>query len=117
MGGVVFSIRDWSNEVSSTSIRWTDLNAGNIAAELANIAALMTAVEGVTLADIFKETIKAEENLFTPPAPPNTAQREVKWLVRGTDTVLNVPVNIEIPTADFSLLAPGSDLIDVTSAA
>jgi hypothetical protein len=116
MGGLTFGWQDYSIERSSTNVRWMDLTAGNIAAELIKIQALFDALEGVTMSPISREVIKAEDNQFSVGSPTVDSQREKKWLVKGTDTVLNRAVTIEVPTADLAFLAASSDTIDLTSA-
>lgn len=80
----------------------------------ASITAIVGAVDGVTVggrqdAKLVQEVTK---DAGTPgPAVSPLAQREVKWLVRGTDSVNGKSVQIELPCADLSLLTGGSDFL------
>lgn len=81
-----------------------------------SITALVSAVDGVTLGNrqtaVFVQEVDKDAGTAGPAASP-LAQREVKWLVRATDSVNGKSVQMEIPTADLSLLSGGSDFLDL----
>lgn len=83
----------------------------------AAITAVIAALDGVTLGNrqdaiLANETVK---DAGTPgPAASPLAQREIKWLVRATDDVNGRNVQIELPTADLTLLVGGNDFLVLT---
>lgn len=115
MGKWNFSIVDFDNESSTVGVRWFDLSAGNITAQLALIATLRTALEAVIIGTPRKETIIATDEDIAGALPANAfAQREVKWLVSGHDSA-GLSATLEIPTADLDLLAGGTGALDITA--
>lgn len=82
----------------------------------ANITVVVSAVDGVTLGNRQDAVFVQEVTKDVGTAGPSSnalAQREIKWLVRATDDVNGKNVQIEIPTADLSLLTGGSDFLDL----
>lgn len=101
---------DYSNESSTASIRVAD------AITDANITAIFNAIVGVTLGNAQKSVLATsiDKDAGTPGAAANAfAQREIKWLVRYTDTVTGKKYRCELPTADLALVVAGSDQMDV----
>lgn len=84
-----------------------------------NITVVVSAVDGVTLGNrqtaVFVQEVNKDAGTAGPAASP-LAQREVKWLVRATDSVNSKNVQIEIPCADLSLLSGGTDFLDLGGA-
>lgn len=82
----------------------------------AAITAIVSAVDGVTLGNrqdaVFVEETTKDAGTAGPSSNP-LAQREIKWLVRAVDDVNGKNVQIEIPTADLSLLTGGNDFLDL----
>lgn len=115
MGKLNLNVADFGNESSTIGVNWVDLTAGNITAQLALMATLRTAIEAVIIGTTRKETVIAVTTevggaLTTDPF----AQRETKWLVRGTDSA-GLSATLEIPTADLSALTGGSGALDITA--
>lgn len=83
----------------------------------AAITAIVSAVDGLTLGNrqdaVFVEETTKDAGTAGPSANPY-AQREIKYLVRATDDVNGKSVQIELPTADLSLLGGGSDFLDLS---
>jgi hypothetical protein len=117
MGKANWATIDHDAEGSSIGVRCADLNAGNIAVTLANIAILQTALEAVSLNGFTKLDVLAVTTLIGDPQPVSgLAQREIKWLVSGTDTG-GFTTTIEIPGADLTLLPAGSPNLDLAAGA
>lgn len=104
---LTISVLDHDKESSTVSVRGADVNAGNFAAQEALMDAILAAVDGVSIGQVYKDerTYAVNEVTKTPPANP-FSQRETKWLVRYTDDVdSNGDGSFEIPAADLALLS------------
>jgi hypothetical protein len=110
--------RDWSDELSTVQVHITPITVVTIVAELVIIAALRTAIEGITIGVASRDKIIMDDTIISAARPASPlAQREVKWLVRYHGVDNNKKWTCEIPTADLSLagvLVPGSDFADLT---
>lgn len=113
---VNFTIRDYSNELSSFGITSVTGNAGNLAAELAEAVTLSSAIENLTIGHLDKYTYSIIP-LDTPITPSNVyAQREVKWLVTYTGDVSGKSYSIEIAAPNLTdNLNGNSDDADLSS--
>ena len=82
MGKINLSFKDYSDEGSSVSFFTDTINAGNLAAQTTLMNALVTAIEGLTLGKIVRETLVAidTDNGNTPASDVNS-QRERKCLL------------------------------------
>lgn len=111
-----FTIRDYSNELSSFGVISVTGNAGNLAAETAAAAALSSAVENLTIGHLDKYTYQIFL-LDNPITPSNVyAQREVKWLVSyvGDTSGKNYSIEIAAPDLTGNIVA-NSDMADLGS--
>lgn len=119
MGRMQFSVRDFSEERSSVDFGIVDLTAGNIAANLTAFDTVQAAIEGVILGEVATRRLVAVDEVVSAVIPTNAfAQRELKWLVRYTDTVNGKSGSLEIPTANpTGILIPGTDRMDLTETA
>lgn len=99
------SLWDYDKEPSSVTMEGLTITAANLDAQNTMMDAIETAIAGVSLGVIFKDTRVFDYSLIAG-TPPNDkdAQREKKWLVRMHDAVTFKPHKIEIPCADLSLL-------------
>lgn len=115
MGSYNLTFIDHDSETSTFGLRIPDLNAGNIAAQLALLATLRAAVEAVVIGTLRKEETSAITDEIAGVAPADGfAQRETKWLVSGVDST-GISATLEIPTADLDLLPSGSGTLDLTA--
>lgn len=115
MGSYSLTFIDHDTESSTFGLRIPDLNAGNIAAQLALLATLRAAVEAVVLGTLRKEETSAIVDEIAGVAPADGfAQRETKWLVSGVDST-GLPCTLEIPCADLDLLPGGSGVLDISA--
>lgn len=95
--------KDADNESASLSIRGVTMNAGNIVAQVALIAALRAAIEDVSLLVTSDEKVVAIDNSYTVVLPTSPyAQRGIKFLVRGRDSLGN-PQSFHISGANLGL--------------
>jgi hypothetical protein len=119
-----FSFIDHSGEISGFKVNTPTLDATNvddytdttIGTPLGNFKA---AVDAITLCNEVKISIGAAEVLSIPGLPAdNSAQREIKLLVRYADTVLpQHKGSFEIPGPNMSLVAQvGTDVVDMGNA-
>lgn len=113
-----FSGLDYSREHTRTSGWMVDLSAGNFVAQGTAIAAVTTAIQGVSLID-FDGAVYPAHVTTTETAPPaaTEAQREIKWRVSIRDATTNKLSSMEIGGADTSLLVANTDLMDVSAGA
>lgn len=121
------SIEDYDAEKSRFSVNVGPLTAANYTAKHAAIDALKDALPGIIMGEVRSVNIN---EIFTESVAPVTAQqaqRETKWLVTLRDvteffdvgnTISNPGYGnlfqIEVPTADLSLLANNSDELPLT---
>lgn len=119
MSSVTVTLADYDNEKSSTTINIVDVNAGNYAATATALSDLGIAIGGLTIGSLFKETLRAIDNVIDGTPPTNKfAQRETKWLVRTIDTVTGKEYRNEIGTANLALLPDGgTDTLDLAATA
>lgn len=100
---VTFTVKDFSDEKSSTSIGVPGYNVLNNAQTLTDIGALRAAMAGISAGAIVQENLTwfaTKYNAATPTDP--AAQRENKWLVRLMDDVTFAEYRIEVPCADIA---------------
>jgi len=116
MGRMQFSFRDFSEERSTVDFAIVDLTAGNIAANLTAFDTVAAAIDGVTLGTLATRRLVAVDEVVSSVIPANPfAQRELKWLVRYTDTVNGKSGSLEIPTADpTGIMVAGTDRMDLS---
>lgn len=114
MGRVNLGYVDRDNEKASVGVHIADMTAGTFTAQNGFIDALVSAIDGVTLLALTKDSRIAVEVGFAPALPTSVwAQRGIKWLVRAVDPGGNA-VTFHIPGADLSLLTTGENL-DLTA--
>lgn len=114
MGKLTVKFMDYSLERSSAV-----LPIGNATTDLQRDS-IIAALEGITIGTrgqaVFRTEVEDEVDDLAQPAS-QYAQRETKYLVTYTDDVNGRIGQIEIPTADLTLLASGGDVADATDAA
>jgi len=112
-----FTIRDYSNELSSFGVVSVTGNAGNLTAQLALQTALSSAIENLTIGHLDKYTYNIE-GLNSPVTPSNVyAQREVKWLVQYQGDTSGKMFTIEIAAPNLTdNLNGNTDQADLGSA-
>lgn len=112
-----FTLLDYSNERSSTTVNVGAITAVSIIGFLTDFGALRTAIEGITLGVVAQEAWVGDRTVLsnTPPTDPE-AQREKKWLVRYVGDTSGKVYQLEIPTAELAggHLLPMSDFADLT---
>jgi hypothetical protein len=113
----VLQITDFSNEKSSFAVTSITANAGNLAAQQTEAAALVAAVEDLTIGELTKQSMNLVI-LDSPAIPTNEfAHRETKWLVTYIGDASGKPFTIEIAAPDLTgNLNGNSDDADLGSA-
>lgn len=124
------SLRDNSREIGRSDFNIDDITVGNIGDILTAIGTFKSAVDGITLGVLAKESLVMDETNLSALAPTDpTAQRGIKWSVQYADTTqyFDPPVNAipnagyqqiftnTIPTANLALLASGSEELNLTA--
>lgn len=113
MGKWNYGIVDHDGEMSGVGVNMVDLGVGNIAAQLALLATLKSAVDAVIIGTPRSESVSAINDDIPGVLPTDGfAQRETKWLVSGVDTA-GLTSTLEIPTADLAQLAGGTGTLDI----
>jgi len=109
-------ITDYSNEKSSFGVTSVTANAGNLAAQQTLAAALVGAVEDLTIGEVTKQQM-ALVILDAPAIPTNPyAQREMKWLVQYQGDASGKLFSVEIAAPDITdNVAPNTDVADLAS--
>lgn len=115
MGKFNLTFMDHDSESSGCGVPIVDLDAANIAAQLALLVTLEAAIDDVVRGTKTKRQIIAETEDLGGVAPASgDAQREDKWLVAGVDALGN-NCSLEIPTALRTLLPAGSGVLDISA--
>jgi hypothetical protein len=111
-----FTIRDYSNELSSFGVVSVTGTAANLDAQLAAAAALSSAIENLTIGHLDKYAYQIFL-LDSPITPSNVyAQREVKWLVSYTGDTSGKTFQVEIAAPDLTgNIIANTDQADLTS--
>jgi hypothetical protein len=113
-----FTYLDYSIEQSNVGIPGLALTAANFDAQVALIAALAAAIDGVCIGTHSKTRIMASETqLSSVPPVSELAQRENKWLVTYADDTTGKLFRVSLPCADLAgHLVANSDLADLNDA-
>jgi hypothetical protein len=122
-----FSFEDYNKEKSSVGVNLGPITALNFTAVRDALDDLKTALGGITLGEIRKTSISEQFAESSATITDQNAQRERKWLVSYRDvtqffdvanTINNVGFGnvyqVEVPTADLSLLTGNSDILPLT---
>ena len=116
--GYRITLRDYGGETSTFSVYGAEMSAAEYANIINEIADLETAIEGVTLGVLGRGVIEAVVNEGSAASATDVwAQRENKWMVEFADTVTGEVFRRELPTADLTLLQPGTELMNIASGA
>lgn len=123
-----FGVEDYNKETSRMSINIGPLTAANFTAKRDAIDDVKNAIPALILGELRTSTINESFAESTANVTDKNAQRESKWLITMRDVTqffdvantINNPgfgnkFNIELPTADLSLLpAVATDELDLT---
>ena len=107
-----------NNTPELTVSRWpiTTLTAANVVAQTAFQDAFITAVNAITIGNLYKKAaVFSEVQVSVDPASTSLAQRENKWFCRFHDVVTNQKMTRSIGTADLTLLTDHSEFLDITA--
>lgn len=109
-------ITDYSNEKSGFTVTSVTANAGNLAAQQTAAAALVGAVDDLTIGEVTKQAMSLVI-LDTPAIPTSPyAQRELKWLVKYAGDTSGKIFTIEIPCPDVTdNVVMNTDVADLAS--
>ena len=111
------TVVDYDTEKSNSNFRGVPVTSANYDAQVALADAIVSAIDGVSIAEIDNHDFTSRATDLAPTPPTNQfAQRETKWLVSMIDTSGN-PSNVEIGGADLGLLTGGSDELDLSAGA
>ena len=111
---VLMGITDENAEKSTFGAFLPLMTAANFDATITAVAAVIAAVDGVTLEPVSREIIKAVDLPFGPRSTVPNAQREAKWRVVWTDPTDAIGNgSMEIPCPDLIELAPGTGKMDI----
>lgn len=109
------TVLDYSEETSSFNFKIGAITALNIAGVLAQIGDWRTALGSIIIGVLKSDAIVLDRNNYTNTPPSDTnAQVEMKWLVSYEGNTSKKRFRTELPTADTSLLIPGTDKADLT---
>lgn len=128
-GELKFAIRDNSGELGRSNIHTGNVTAASLPGLLTEVGALRTAIDGLSIGVVAKESLSVFETDLSAARPADTAaQRGVKWTVGYHDNTpfFDDPVNaipnigyqkaftFTIACADLSLLEDGQETLDLT---
>jgi len=133
-GRLGFTLMDYSREKAGFSIATGEVTAVSLPDLLTEVGALRTAVEGITLGTMHKESLSVFDTTLSNIAPTSLlAQRESGWLVTYSDNLefFDDPINaipnegygrlftLTIPTAEVNVatrLQLNSDMANLAEA-
>lgn len=115
MAHATFTQRDFSKELSRTTIFTSVLDSTNYDTVLSDTDLMRNAIDGITTGIMSAQTLVADKQTLSGAAPTNVyAQRELKWLVYYHDNVTNKPYTLTLPCADpTARLIAGTDLANL----
>lgn len=129
-GRLGFAMVDYSNEKKSFSLATGEVTAVSLPGLLTQVGTLRSAIEGITLGNMAKESLSVfDTTLNATPPTAQTAQIEKAWLVTYRDTTqfFDAPVNaipnegygrlytMTIPTADDAGVVGSASISPSTS--
>lgn len=115
--GLTFREYGTKGKTSIVQVWIPNLTAANFAAQQTLWDAFSAAVQDVSIGNLNKEQIVAEENKLSNASSVNVqAQRENKWHVACTEAGTGNNVSFEIPCADLTLIAADGESMDTGSA-
>lgn len=101
--GVTETLRDDSGEITSHHVYTGEITAVSLPGLLTQIGAYRTAVEGITLGIVAKESW-GEDTVVSNATPTNGAAREYKLLVQYQGATTEKPYTLTIGTVDPSVI-------------
>jgi len=105
-----------NDPAAKMTVNAPQLTAGTVATIGTEVAAFRAAIAGISLATISAERFTQFHNNISSARPGSVAaQNENRWLVRDTDTAGN-NYRHYIPCAKLSLLASGTEFLDIDTA-
>lgn len=106
-----FTWYDYDGEKSSMQVNTVEITELTLAAQVAALGALRTALDNITLSPVSK--LSVTDNLHDAKVIPTDqfAQRETKWVIIAQDSSGNLFKANEVPVADLGLLESGSKYI------
>jgi len=115
MAYAVFTQRDFSKELSSTTIFTEVLDGTNYDTVSSDTDLMRNAIDGITTGIMATQTLVAEKEVLSSAIPTNVyAQRELKWKVNYHDNVTSKPYTLTLPCADpTGRLLAGTDLANL----
>lgn len=116
---VNFTIRDFSDELSSVGFNIDDIDETSWVATNTQIAALQTALAALTTGTIARRTVVASNEAINDVRPINPyAQRELGLRLFYQDTVSQKRYHLTIPAPDLVLVGSGgTDEVDLSGVA
>jgi len=114
----IMTFRDYSNEMTTTTVTSVPLSAANIVGQDAAFADFIAATQDLVLGELAQTSMNRKTVVSGDlPASP-FAQREMKWLISYHANTTNKKFQIEIGTSNLGddLILPGSDQADFSNA-
>lgn len=108
------TVKDYSNEDSSTRVSFGAVTAVSIAGLLSQIGALRTAIGNIILGTIARDRWVGDSTTISnvPPSEP-TAQIELKFQFSYEGDTSHKIYRVEVPTADPSKTVAGTDQVNM----
>lgn len=109
------SVRDYSDETSTTRLNFGAVTALSIGGLLTQWGSWRTALGNIVLGVLGKETLVMDSTTLSNDTPADSnAQVELKFMFTYEGNTSKKKFRFEVPTPDTSKVIPGSDIVDLT---
>lgn len=109
------SVRDYSDETSTTKLHFGAVTAISIAGLLTQWGNFKTAMGNIILGVIGREQLVMDNTVLSNDSPTDSnAQVELKFMFTYEGDTSKKKFRFEVPTPDTSKVLPGTDIVDIT---
>lgn len=109
------TIRDYSDETSTTRLNFGAVTAVSIAGLLTQWGSWKTALGNIILGVLGKETLVMDSTVIDNASPAESeAQVELKFMFTYEGDTSKKKFRFEVPTPDTAKVLPGTDIVDLT---
>lgn len=109
------SVRDYSDETSTTRLNFGAVTAVSIAGLLTQWGTWRNTLADIVLGIVGKETLVMDSTVLSNDSPTaSDAQVELKFMFTYEGDTSKKKYRFEVPTPDTTKVLPGTDIVDLT---